>query len=211
LNLRSGEKLSARQLILATPWQVTSRLLSVSEIDELKAIAQRSASLVSSPITGIHLVFDRKVVPYTELALLDTTIQWVFDHTEADLSQNDSMVPDQGQSLHLVVSASHGLSALNREEILAIAMQELKSAFPVVCHAKLLSSWVVTNMPRHSVRNRVLIEFVPIRPQEFEASPLLVTGRIPAGHRLWKVRSFQEISQLEMSSDWTKRLNLLSE
>lgn len=144
LNLRSGEKLAARQIILATPWQVTSRLLSVSEIDALKAIAQRSASLVSSPITGIHLVFDRKVVPYTELALLDTTIQWVFDHTEADLSQHDSMVPDHGQSLHLVVSASHGLSALNRDEILAIAMQELKSAFPAVCHAKLLSSWVVT-------------------------------------------------------------------
>jgi len=142
--LRNGDATATRRIILATPWQITEKIVNLNSLDDWKQISQKIQNLKTSPITGIHLVFDREIVPFSEVALLDTIVQWVFDHTEADRRQAASVMPAGAQSLHLVVSASHALAELKREEILELALGELKSAFPEAFHARLLSSWVVT-------------------------------------------------------------------
>ncbi len=144
LHFRDGSQRIARNVILAVPWTAAAEILTTMNRPELSGIIAGAESLVDSPITGIHLVLDRKICDESETALLDTTSQWVFDHTEADRRQSLSSVPPGGQSLHVVVSASHALARKSRDEILEIVLGELRTAFPAMASANVISSWVVT-------------------------------------------------------------------
>jgi uncharacterized protein with NAD-binding domain and iron-sulfur cluster len=83
-----------------------------------------------SPITGIHLWFDRQVTTLPHATLLDRTIQWMFNK-------------EGGRYLQLVVSASRNLTSLSRAEIIEIAMGDLRHYFPPIKDAKLLKSHVI--------------------------------------------------------------------
>ncbi len=83
-----------------------------------------------SPITGIHLWFDRPVTDLPHATLLDRTIQWMFNKRE-------------GRYLQLVVSASRSLVETPRAEVIALALRELAEFFPLVREAKLEKAHVV--------------------------------------------------------------------
>ncbi len=83
-----------------------------------------------SPITGIHLWFDRCITDLPHATLLDRTIQWFFNKSE-------------GRYVQLVVSASRSLTAMARQEIIDLAVRELADFFPVVKEARLEKSQVI--------------------------------------------------------------------
>ncbi|MBS1825348.1 MAG: FAD-dependent oxidoreductase [Acidobacteria bacterium] len=83
-----------------------------------------------SPITGIHLWFDRKVTDLPHGTLLDRTLQWFFNKGE-------------GRYLMLVVSASRGMLEMGRNEVIDLALKELVEFLPAVRDAKLLKAHVV--------------------------------------------------------------------
>ncbi len=83
-----------------------------------------------SPITGIHLWFDRPVTDLPHATLLDRTIQWMFNKHE-------------GRYIQLVVSASRSLTEMPRAEVIALALKELAEFFPDAAHAKLEKAHVV--------------------------------------------------------------------
>jgi len=83
-----------------------------------------------SPITGIHLWFDRPVTDLPHATLLDRTIQWMFNKSE-------------GRYIQLVVSASRSLTPMPRGEIIELALKELAEFFPAVLEAKLEKAHVV--------------------------------------------------------------------
>src|SRR6202142_3462999 len=83
-----------------------------------------------SPITGIHLWFDRPVTDLPHATLLDRTMQWMFNKHE-------------GRYVQLVVSASRSLSEMPRAEVIALALKELAEFFPAVREAKLEKAHVV--------------------------------------------------------------------
>jgi squalene-associated FAD-dependent desaturase len=83
-----------------------------------------------SPITGIHLWFDRAVTSLPHAVLLDRTIQWMFNKSE-------------GKYIQLVVSASRGLTAMPRGEVIDLALRELVEFLPAVSEAKLEKAHVV--------------------------------------------------------------------
>ncbi len=83
-----------------------------------------------SPITGIHLWFDRPVTDLPHAALLDRTIQWMFDKHE-------------GRYVQLVVSASRSLTEMPRADVIALALHEFAEFFPAVRDAKLEKAHVV--------------------------------------------------------------------
>jgi zeta-carotene desaturase len=83
-----------------------------------------------SPITGIHLWFDRKITDLPHATLLDRTIQWMFNK-------------DQGRYLQLVVSASRSLLEMSRGEAIDLAVRELAEFFPTVREAKIEKAHVV--------------------------------------------------------------------
>jgi zeta-carotene desaturase len=82
-----------------------------------------------SPITGVHLWFDRPVTELPHAVLLDRTMQWMFRKSET--------------YIQCVVSASRALLAKSRGAIIELARQELAEYFPRVVGAKLLRAHVI--------------------------------------------------------------------
>jgi zeta-carotene desaturase len=82
-----------------------------------------------SPITGIHLWFDRAVTDLPHAVLLDRNLQWLFRKSE--------------RYLQAVVSASRALLDLSREDIVRMACEELREFFPAAREAKLVRSHVI--------------------------------------------------------------------
>lgn len=83
-----------------------------------------------SPITGIHLWFDRPVTDLPHGTLLDRTIQWFFNKGE-------------GKYIQLVVSASRSLIEMSRQQVIDLALKELAEFLPLVKQATLQKAHVV--------------------------------------------------------------------
>jgi squalene-associated FAD-dependent desaturase len=116
--LVNGERRAGDAYICALPFE------------RLEAAGLPAPKLDHSPITGIHLWFDREITNLPHATLLDRTIQWMFNK-------------DSGRYLQLVVSASRDLTNLSRNEIVDLAVGDLRLYFPRVRDAQLLKSHVI--------------------------------------------------------------------
>jgi zeta-carotene desaturase len=116
--LIGGERFTGDHYIAALPFE------------RLEAVGLPAPKFEHSPITGVHLWFDREVTNLPHATLLDRTMQWMFNK-------------DRGRYLQLVVSASRDLSALSRQEIVDIAIGDLRLYFPRVKDATLVKSQVI--------------------------------------------------------------------
>lgn len=96
----------------------------------LPALGIERDTFAPSPITGIHLWFDRPVTTLPHATLLDRTLQWMFNKGE-------------GRYLQLVVSASRSLTPLGRQAIVDLALKELVEFFPAARQARLERAEVV--------------------------------------------------------------------
>jgi squalene-associated FAD-dependent desaturase len=124
--------------VLAVPFQTVASLLPQgAEAEPLKA---KLRHFVPSPITGIHLWFDREITPLPHAVLLDRTIQWMFQKSKF---QQDRYREGTGSYVELVVSSSKSLVQKSREEILELAQRELAEFFPAVNEAKVLKAAVI--------------------------------------------------------------------
>jgi len=123
--------------ILAAPFQNAAALLPGDALAE--PLKQKLEHFQSSPITGIHLWFDREITSLPHAVLLDRTIQWMFQKSK--LLENQSNQP--GSYMELVVSASKSLVEKSRQEILDLATAELAEFFPKAKEAKLVKATVI--------------------------------------------------------------------
>jgi squalene-associated FAD-dependent desaturase len=98
--------------------------------ERLEAVGLSAPRLEHSPITGVHLWFDREITTLPHATLLDRTMQWMFNK-------------DGGRYLQLVVSASRDLTNLPRNEIIEMAVGDLRLYFPRVREAALIKAHVV--------------------------------------------------------------------
>ena len=118
----SDSPIKANAYVLAVPFERVSTLAPELPLD-LSAFSH-------SPITGIHLWFDRSVTDLPHATLLDRTIQWMYNKQD-------------GRHLQLVVSASRTLTEMPRGEVIEMALKELTEFFPTVAQAKLERAHVV--------------------------------------------------------------------
>jgi squalene-associated FAD-dependent desaturase len=124
--------------VLAVPFQTAASLLPAEPPAEpLKADL---GHFESSPITGIHLWFDREITPLPHAVLLDRTIQWMFQKSKLQPGYRQE---GKGSYLELVVSASKSLVPKSREEVLELALRELGEFFPGAKEAKVLKATVI--------------------------------------------------------------------
>jgi zeta-carotene desaturase len=129
--VRAGEQqFTANNVVLATNFKETQRLLP-----QPLAGADR---FLSSPITTVHLWFDRQVSELDHAVLLDTRIQWMFHK-----SRIRRWAANRGSYLELVISASWPELELGRQQILASALEEAEVFFPKIREAQLLKSGVL--------------------------------------------------------------------
>ena len=133
----NGEERSFDHLILALPFDGLARIL---QDDNLAVPLSRMLSrFETSPITGIHLWFDRLISDLDHAVLLDRTIQWMFHKSKLIAARDNG----QGSYVELVVSSSQNLVEKSRSEIVDLATREVAEFFPAAREAKLLKSTVI--------------------------------------------------------------------
>jgi zeta-carotene desaturase len=156
----SREELRFDCAVLATPWDIAARLLPESL--ESLPLLQQLARFSSSPITGIHLWFDRVITDLPYAVLLDRTIQWMFHKSmlladrereasgpafrpglEAEEAERALAAELTGSYVELVVSSSRSLVEKQRGDIVHLAVKELAEFFPAVNQAQLVKSTVI--------------------------------------------------------------------
>ncbi len=136
----NGELATADFYIAAVPHDVLLTLLP-------EALVERSAELAGlrrlqvSPITGVHLLYDRPVMHEPFLTLLDRTVQWIFNKTF--LYSAPATRGEGEQYVQLVISASYELLARSRQQIVELASAELADVLPATRTARLLKATVV--------------------------------------------------------------------
>jgi squalene-associated FAD-dependent desaturase len=138
--LRSGGRIDADFVVLAVPFDRVRGLLPDDLAARLPGLSGLDA-FESSPITGVHLWFDRPVCPYDHVVTVGRLIQWVFNHTAI---QGRPASDEGGQYLQLVISAAYDLLPLSKEAIRDAILSELAEIWPAARAARLLRSWVVT-------------------------------------------------------------------
>jgi zeta-carotene desaturase len=138
-----GSEVQADAVVLAIPFESMQKLLPLlpGQADGASpSLANQLQHFQHSPITGIHLWFDREITDLDHAVLLDTTIQWMYNKTRLQPQRRGG---DEGSYLELVVSASKTLVPMSRQEIIDLAVRELAEFFPAVRQAKLVKAAVV--------------------------------------------------------------------
>ncbi len=152
-------------MIAALPFDALDRILP--DTPETAPIREEISHFENSPITGIHLWFDRPISDLDHAVLLDRTIQWMFHKSRLQPMRSQSkadpvaatvggaeerVVPNtldasndanSGSYVELVVSSSKTLIEKSRSEIVDLALAEVREFFPAAREAKLLKSTVI--------------------------------------------------------------------
>ena len=150
IRLGSNEIIAGDEFVVALPF---FRVLSVlPESLVTHADLQGIKQLEPAPISSIHLWFDRPITDLPHAVLVDRLCQWVFNRTA-----NKAVQIRQGSETNLteiplvdayyyqiVISASHDLEELKKDEIQQQVLKELTQVWPIVAEAKLLHSRQVT-------------------------------------------------------------------
>ena len=123
--------------VFALPFDSLERILPDSSASQ--PLRDALARFETSPITGIHLWFDRIISDLDHAVLLDRTIQWMFHKSR--LQNRDTN--GHGSYVELVVSASNTLVDKSKQEIVDLAVSELREFFPAARDANLLKSTVI--------------------------------------------------------------------
>jgi squalene-associated FAD-dependent desaturase len=133
----NGQERKFDYLLLAVPFDALARLLPDSPV--AASLSEMLGHFETSPITGIHLWFDRTVSDLDHAVLLDRTIQWMFHKSRLiEARENGS-----GSYVELVVSSSKSLVAKSKAEIVDLAVREMQDFFPAAREAKLVKSTVI--------------------------------------------------------------------
>jgi squalene-associated FAD-dependent desaturase len=171
LRLRGQEEDQANReeafdyLILALPFDNLDHILP--HAPESAPIREKLSHFETSPITGIHLWFDRQISDLDHAVLLDRTIQWMFHKSRLqpmrtrlreereghDFSRatpasniNRASAPEGGSYIELVVSSSKTLIDKSRSDIVDLALREVREFFPAARAANLVKSTVIKEL-----------------------------------------------------------------
>ncbi|HTW30092.1 MAG TPA: hydroxysqualene dehydroxylase HpnE [Candidatus Sulfotelmatobacter sp.] len=137
-----NEEESFDYLVLALPFDALDRVLP--NVAESAPIREKLGHFVNSPITGIHLWFDRQVSDLDHAVLLDRTIQWMFHKSRLQPMRTQTAAEtNSGSYLELVVSSSKTLVEKSRAEIVELALAEVREFFPDARPANLVKSTVI--------------------------------------------------------------------
>ncbi len=157
LRLDDGSEASADYYLAAVPHETLLGILP-SAVAEREPVFAGLRHLATSPITGIHLWYDRAVMQEPFLALLGLTVQWVFNKSQLYASVEEEKTGkfsgekvaaaalttmEEGQYLQLVISASYDLVQRSRQEIIELCRRDLAEVLPATRDARLVKATVI--------------------------------------------------------------------
>lgn len=133
----AGREEAFDYVVCALPFDGLERILP--ETSTSQPLRAALGQFETSPITGIHLWFDREITELEHAVLLDRTIQWMFHKSKLQKRDNNG----HGSYVELVVSASKSLVEKSRQEIVDLALAELREFLPGAREANLVKSTVI--------------------------------------------------------------------
>jgi squalene-associated FAD-dependent desaturase len=132
VQLRTGEQIGADWFVAAVPSDRLTDLLPEGSGN----VADRDfRRLETSPITSVHLWFDRPVTKLPHAVLIDSVSQWVFNRGEVSPGEH---------YLQVVVSAAREFRGLGQAEVRRRIEEEFRKLFPDARPAQVLRARVVT-------------------------------------------------------------------
>jgi squalene-associated FAD-dependent desaturase len=124
VTLRGGERIAAEAVISAVPYFALKTMLPdevIASSDSLRHLE----SFTSSPIVSINLWYDEPITDLEFTGLLDSRIEWVFNKNAIA-----GEATKQRQHLALVISGAHEAATIPKEQLVEIAVSELRRFFP---------------------------------------------------------------------------------
>ena len=179
-----GRRLSARAVICAVPWYALAEVFP-DRPAALSAVLDAAAHTAASPIVTVNLWFDRVVTDQMFIGLPGRTMQWVFDKR--------TVFGEQASHLSLVSSGAASVVGRSNQELIDLAVNEVRDALPAARSAVMTRGVVVREKratfsvapgqpPRPSIETSV--------PGLFLAGdwidtglPATIEGAVVSGHR----------------------------
>jgi squalene-associated FAD-dependent desaturase len=129
--------------VLADGTELAADACVCAELTGPGAALEKVRQIKTSPITGVHLWYDRQVMREPFLTLLDHTTQWVFNKSGLSAGDAETGKKEGSQYLQLVISASYDLVPKSRQEIIDLCVRELSDVLPATRDAKLVKATVI--------------------------------------------------------------------
>lgn len=167
LSFAEGSQQHFDYVILAVPWRQLANLVSDTVLPQIVRPSLLE-QLGSSPITAVHLWFDRPITKLRHAVLVGCLSQWLFNHGIRKLPGASS---DECHAYQVVISASQSLTTRAKEDIL----NEVLADLTVICDSSVddaqLIHWQIVTQ-RHAV-----FSYVPgldeLRPAQATSIPNL--------------------------------------
>ena len=162
LRLADGTDTFAQHVVLALPFDQLKAVLPPETFAQI--LPEGTVPFLHSPITTVHLWYDREITSLNHAVLLDSPIEWLFHK-----SRIRRWSPERGSYLELTTSASHAQLKQSREQILSTALRELHSFFPKTSSATVRKSGVLKEAKATFSVTPGLDRFRPAQQTEIEA------------------------------------------
>lgn len=156
-----GERLQSDAVVAAVPWYSLVDLFA-GETGPVESLRRAAAGTQASPIASVNLWLDRRVLETPFLGLPGRTMQWVFDKQQ--------MFDSSTSHLTLVSSGAEAAMSLENDQLIMLALRELRDAIPSSRSAKVVRASVV----REKRATFSLAPGQPARPQTITAVADLV-------------------------------------
>lgn len=142
VELRSGERVAADEVILAVPQNLVLSLLPAewrthplwSGIDRLE----------TAPISSVHLWFDRPITSLRHATFVSHVSQWLFNRSQIQARRDTAARDPDRHYYQVVISASRGVVEQGQDETIRAVVAELAAVWPAVNDARLVHARLVT-------------------------------------------------------------------
>jgi hydroxysqualene dehydroxylase len=136
LILRSGERIEPQAVISAVPYFALKTMIAPAVAASVESF-RRLDDFRSAPIVSINLWFDESVTDLEFVGLLDSPVEWVFNKNAIGGHQG------RRQHLALVISGAHAAAKRPKEELVEMAVSEVRRFFPAARKQHPAHSFVV--------------------------------------------------------------------
>ncbi|HEY7315397.1 MAG TPA: hydroxysqualene dehydroxylase HpnE [Gemmataceae bacterium] len=133
IGLRGGDWLSADWYVAAVPFDRLLDLLP-DEVIEREPYFGNLRKLELSPITSVHVWYDRRVLHRPHVVLVDCLGQWVFNRGEVSAGEH---------YVQVVVSAARQFQGMGHEQVQRLILEEMARLFPDAARASVRRARVV--------------------------------------------------------------------
>jgi squalene-associated FAD-dependent desaturase len=135
-----GEFVPATRVIAAVPWFALANTIR-DEQGSLRALLDTTSKMSASPIVTVNIWFDRPVIDDLFVGLPGRVMQWVFDKRRIWALREAAI--NAPAHLSLVSSGAESVLRCSNDELIQLALDELRTSLPAARTATLVRATVV--------------------------------------------------------------------